>query len=179
MKFKVLLIACIALSVALDARAQKSNAEYIEDLKTAGYPGILPLSFSITKKNYALTALYKSKDDKNALNYFAEISANKDGASIVFRSYWQCAPTDNAKLLQERIIMISGQKVEAYYSCGHSPGESKTHEIYVIKSPAGNDFAKRAFVETNYVFVHLNGMPVPFHTEGFSKAMAESSGKAL
>ena len=148
-------------------------------MKTAGYPGILPLSFAITKKNFALTALYKSKDDKNALKYFAEISADKDGASIAFRSNWQCAPTDNAKLLQERIIMISGQKVETYYFCGYSPGESKTHEIHIIKSPAGNDFAKKAFVDTSYVFVHLNGLPVPFHAEGFSKAMAESSGKAL
>jgi hypothetical protein len=179
MKSKVLLIACIALSLSLGARAQKSNADYIEDLKTAGYPVIQPLSFAITKQKLAMTALYKSKDDKNALMHSVEISANKDGASIFFRVYRPCVPSENANRLQERIIMISGQKIEAYYYCGFGSADSQTNEVYRIKSTAGNDFAKKAFAEMNYVFVHLNDLPVPFHTEGFSKAMAESSGKAL
>ena len=179
MKSKVLLIACVALSLSLGARAQKSNAEYIEDLKTAGYPMINPHSFAVTKRKFALTTLYKSMDDKNGLMHSAEINANKDGASIYFRVYRPCVPTENANRLQERIIMISGQKLEAYYSCTFGSADSQTNEFYGIKSTAGNDFAKKAFAEMIYVFVHLNDLPVPFHTEGFSKAMAESSGKAL
>lgn len=179
MKTKVLLIVCVALSLSLGARAQKSNADYIEDLKTAGYPEIAPLSFAITKKKYALTTLYKSKDDKNGLSYIAEISAQKDGADIFFRAYRPCVRSEGAKRLQERIIMISGQKIEAYYYCGSGSGDTQTNEVYLIKSTAGKDFAKKAFAEMNYVFVHLNDLPVPFHTEGFSKAMEESSGQAL
>lgn len=75
--------------------------------------------------------------------------------------------------------MVSGQKLEAYYFCGYNNVDSQTQEVYGIKSTAGNDFAKKVFAEIDYVFVHINDMPVPFHTEGFSKAMAESSGKAL
>lgn len=181
MKTKVLLIACVALAFGLGARAQKSNADYIEDLKTAGYPEIVPASFAFTKMNYAMTSLYKSKskDDHNASIYLAEISADKDGANIIFRAYRPCVPPEGAKRLQERIIMISGQKIEAYYYCGAGAGDTQTHELYQIKSTAGKDFARKTFAETNYVFVHLNGLPVPFHTEGFSKVMAESSGKAL
>lgn len=178
MKSTVLLIACVACSLSLGVRAQKSNADYIEDLKTAGYPVIIPLSFAVTKRKFALTSLYKM-DDKNGLMHSAEISANKDGASIYFRVYRPCVPSENANRLHERIIMISGQKLEAYYSCNYGSADSRTNEFYGIKSTAGNDFAKKAFAEMNYVFVHLNDLPVPFHTEGFSKAMAEASGKAL
>jgi 2-C-methyl-D-erythritol 4-phosphate cytidylyltransferase len=74
--------------------------------------------------------------------------------------------------------MIDGQKVQADYSCV-SGGRTRTQEIYKIKSAAGNDYAKKTFSEKAYVLVHLNNVPVPFATEGFSKALAEASAKAL
>jgi len=179
MKSKVLLIAYIALTLSVGARAQKSNEDYFEELNTAGYPVTQPLSFAVTKRKYALTGLYKSIDDKNALIHTAEINANKDGADIFFRVNRPCVPTGNVSRLQERVIIVSGQKVETYYTCGYGSSESQTNEVYVIKSTSGKEFARKVFSEMKYVFVYLNGLPVPFHTEGFSEAMAESSGKAL
>lgn len=174
-----LLITCLVIFLCTNASAQKSAEDYIKELKAAGYSEIQPLSFAITKTNYALTGLFKGKADKTRLMFSAEISSDKDGANLFFRAYRKCTLSNkDARRLDEKIIVVHGQKIEAYYFCGAGQ-DGQTNEIYKIKSVAGSDFIKVAFTENNYVFVNMNGLPVPFHTEGFSKALAESSGKAL
>lgn len=179
MKKIVALAACIAISFSLGVNAQNSDAANLEELKAAGYPELRPFSFLAMKKKLAMTALYKSKLDKNPQIFTANISPDKEGASVYFQTFRLCTPTDKRVGLEERIIMVSSQKIEALYMCGIAPGQSNTTEIFMIKSASGHNFVKKEFTERNYVFVHLNGLPVPFHTEGFSQVITELSGKAL
>lgn len=171
--------AAVAFAICGSVGAQKSNAEYIDELKAAGYPDLRALSFDDTKEKFALTGLYRSEEDKDPVLAFAEISPTKEGADISFRVNRPCVVTDTSGRLPVQIILIDGQKVEAYYVCAMKRGGSKTNEFFAIKSPAGNEFARKAFMEAKYVFVHLNGLPVPFATGGFSRAIAEWGGKAL
>ncbi len=179
MKIKVMFIFAIALSLSLSARAQKSVKDYLDELKSAGFPDVRAVSFAATKKGLAMTTLFKNEDRKTGINYLAETYPAKDELNIVFKAFVPCELTDDTKMLRERIIMISDQKVVAYYGCAKEPGGSETKEIYLIKSTEGRDFAIRQFSEKNYVFVNLNGLPIPFHTEGFSELIAKIGGKAL
>lgn len=179
MKLKFWLAASVAVSFSLGASAQKSIAERLADLKTAGYPDVRALSFLDTKKQYALTGLYRNETDKDPQLYFAMISPNKDGASMAFKTNRPCAPNEKVRSLQQRIVSVSGQKIEAYYVCSAGPGVSETQEVFLIKSTAGNDFVKKEFAENEYVFVQVSDLPVPFQTNGFSGVLAQSSGKAL
>jgi hypothetical protein len=179
MKYNTLFALCITLSFIVGAHAQKPNVDYLKDLEAAGYPAFKVFSFDVTKKKFALTALYKSEADKDPLRNVAEILPTKEGTNMAFRTYRPCVITEKQGKPQERIIMVAGQKIEAYYACGITPNESKTHELFLIKSLEGNEFTKKQFSELEYVFVHLNDLPVPFDTGGFSRALTESSGKAL
>lgn len=179
MKLLIALATGLTLSFSHCAFAQPSNTELLEELKVAGFPEVQPLSFAVTKQRKALTALYTSKTSDKPLMYAAEIAAEKDGASVFFRAYRPCIPSDKSARLSERIIMVGNQKIEVFYACGIADGSTQTNEVFMIKSAAGKAFVKQQFEENHYVFVRLNNMPVPFHTEGFFRAMAEAGGKAL
>ena len=169
--------ASVALYLSTGASAQNPQTDYMAILKAAGFTNINVVSFAETKKKHALTFLYRSDTDKDPLTIFAEISPTKEGADLAFRVYRPCVQS-NGKL-QNQIIVISGQKIETSYGCAMSPHETKTQEIYIIKSLAGNDFAKKEFTESKYVVVDIFGLDLLISTEGFPQALAASSGKAL
>lgn len=177
MAFKFLFAAFLAIAFIFNASAQTSDEELAAELATT-YPFSTMLPFSKTKTNYSLTALFKSEAGKASVKYAAEVNAEKDGASVSFRAYRQCEPTDMKSRLPVQIIVVSGQKIEAYAVCGREPS-GQTSDIFLIKSAAGRDFVKKEFSEKTLVFVRLNGLPVPFDTGGFGQALTAASGKAL
>jgi hypothetical protein len=180
MKLRVLIATCVALSFSLSAYAQRSPQSFFDELAAAGYPDteMKVASFLKTKQRYTVTALYKTKTDKNPRFFYASVAPTKDGASVGFKESRSCIPNNDPGRLQERIIMVNGQKIETYLGCV-KVAESETQEIYAIKSPEGAQFVQREFATKDIVFVHLRGLPVPFLTEGFSQVLAEASGKAL
>lgn len=176
MQYKSLAVTLVAVTCVFNAAAQ-SNEELLEEM-AATYPYHKVLSFMVTKKNYALTALYKSESDKKGVLYAAEVTSQKDGASIGFRIYRECEPTDMKGRLPVKIIVVSGQKIEAFAACGREGGGA-TSDVFVIRSEAGRDFVKQQFADKSLVFVRLDGVPVPFETVGFGPVWTGSSGKAL
>lgn len=174
---KFLFAAFFAVALVFNVNAQTSDEDLATEM-SATYPFHKMLPLSKTKKNYALTVLYKSETDKASVMYAAEVNAEKDGASVSFRVYRQCEPTDLKSRLPVQIIVVSGQKIEAYAVCGKEPS-GETSDIFLIKSAAGKDFVKKEFAEKGLVFVRMNGLPVPFDTQGFGQALAAASGKAL
>lgn len=166
---------CMAFCFSMGAGAQGSNADYLAELKAKGYPQLQMLSYSVTKNVYAITALYKSKEDKSGRIFFANISA-EDG-KMAFKVAREC---DASGGLQERTVKVSGQKIQAHWMCVRdSVRPSNSQEVYLLKTAEGNAFAKKEFAEKQYVWVHVDGLPVPFHTEGYAQAVEEASRKAL
>lgn len=84
----------------------------------------------------------KSMDDKDLKLFFTNIVSHKDGAWIAFKVNTAFTPSDQRAGLTERVIKISGQKIEAYWMC-MGVGGSETQEAYLIKSAAGNDLISR------------------------------------
>ena len=152
---------------------------HIED--DLGYAGIKAVSFKVTKTNYSLTAIYKSKK-KNANSpptYLAEVSSYKSKPDLFFRTYKTCNITDNNRLI-EKTINISNQRITSHYMCTKVPGKSsETQELYIIKSQAGKDFARNEFSNKSYVFVKFEDMEIPFDTKGFSTIWDEESKPSL
>ena len=178
MKPLIALAACVAITFSQGVIAQTVE-EYFDELKAAGYTLYQTISFAKTKQKKALSALHKGEGDKNPLMFVAEIVMAKEGASLYFREFGPCVQSTQKDRLDERIIIVSNQKIEAYYLCGIGSGDRTTNAVYIVKSPAGQAFVNREFEENEYVYVRLNKLPVPFSTEGYRRAMTESGGKAL
>lgn len=166
------------LFLGCGVNAQQSTDIYFDQLNAAGYTQYNLVSFEKSKIESALTGLYMNKSDANPLMYGAEILPGKEGAKVIFRDYQPCVAVTNSSRLLHKIIKINGQKIEAYYGCGPSKSGAP-NSIYMIKSEAGNDFAKKEFTDNPFVFVQLENLPIPFDTKGFLKVLSEASGKAL
>jgi hypothetical protein len=163
--------------VGLNAHAQGTQAEYMEELARSGF-NVRMHSFFSTKQRLAFTVMEKvGVDRKEAHEYTAEIATTKTGAYVYFTAYRACIPTPFIQLT-ERIVSIEGQKMEAEYVCRTSAAR-RPQEIYIIKSVAGNEYVKKTFSEKALVLIHLNGVPVPFDMQGFSKVFTEASAKVL
>jgi hypothetical protein len=138
-----------------------------------------PLSFDDMENGTAMTGIKKNSVDQKPTLFTAQIQPTKDGAELMFLVFSECVLTDTSKL-NERIIKIAGQKINAFYACGYPPGKLGDYrQVYVIKSAQGKEFARRKFEEKKWVFVEFEGFPVPFETAGFAKFWAASSGSAL
>lgn len=138
-----------------------------------------PLSFDDMENGTAMTGIKKSSADQKPTLFTAKIQPTKDGAELTFLIFAECVLTDTAKL-NERIIKIADQKINAFYACGNPSGKPGDYrQVYVIKSAQGKEFARRKFEEKKWVFVEFEGFPVPFETAGFSKFWVASSGSAL
>lgn len=162
------------------AYEQDLNNQHLESLAVTGYPSVRALSFTETRRKYALTALFNSKNsNKNPRLYFADISPHKTGTSIGFRVHTQCTLSAGSGPLDERIISINSQKIEAFYKCLTINGKTETQEVFLIKSLEGNDFTKNEFAKNKVVYVHLNGLYIPFRTDGFLAAISDMDGEAL
>jgi len=179
MKRKIFLAASFVFFFAMSASAQKSNADYLDELKASGYPELATVSFKVTKKNYAITSLQKDKKDKIGLLHFATAVPTKDGVNVGFKILRSCIPSEKNERMTEQVINVGGRKVEVYYQCAVVPGEPVNHELFIVKSAAGNEFVKKVFIERKFVFVYLNNLPVPFETEGFAEVLEALDGKAL
>lgn len=177
---KYLLAGSAALS-GICAIAQLSDSDYVAwatqalERVLSQYPEMKTASFSFTKKGYALTRLAKSASDKEPLMFWASITPSKEGADLGFKTSRPCIPDNNR--LFDRIILVSGQKVDSAYMCIRLATENQ--EVFVIKSAEGKAFVHSEFAQRPYVFVELDGLPVPFKTEGFSSVLKASDGKAL
>ena len=174
---KRLIASFFVVLVGLNAHAQVSQAEYMEELARSGF-NVRMHSFFSTKQRLARTVIDKvGVDTKEAREYTAEIATTKIGPYVYFTAYRECIPTPFMQMM-ERIVSIEGQKMEAEYTC-RSGARKRNQEIYIIKSVAGNEYAKKTFSEKAIVSIDLNGVPVPFDMQGFSKAFAEASAKPL
>ena len=168
--------------IALNRLVQAQSSDYLTWVKQSldrlntYYPSSRLASFAITNERYALTFLYKDKAEKSPpLIFWASIVGVADGADLGFKSSRACVSRGDE--LQERIISVSGQKIQANYMCAKLP--SGDQEVYVIKTNQGKMFVRGEFEKREMVVVELDGLPVPFQTDGFVRAWDKSSGKAL
>ncbi|MFG6416534.1 hypothetical protein ACG02S_21800 [Roseateles sp. DC23W] len=172
--------AVFSIALLFSGHARAVDQAQIDEV-TAAYPVQKLMTLEDTKRRYALTGLYKSKEDETPVIAFAEVHLEKNGVSVAFRLNLTCAPTDlsdRTRPLPQQVISVGNQKVEAYWVCSREPSGEMSN-LFLIKSDAGKTFVNGEFSKEGLVFVRLNGTLVPFNAKGFSQALSAGGGKAL
>jgi hypothetical protein len=159
----------------LSAHAQqqpRTHVEQFDDLTKAGYPIVKTLSFAENQIGHiSLTALYKSESDTRPLVFSAHVSPTKEGGAVVgFIAYSSCTLTQQ---IHETFVEVDGQKARATTFCAPTTEISDTADAFAIDTVEGTAYAMSEFTSKNYVSVRLNGIEVPFRTDGFAETLAD------
>jgi hypothetical protein len=169
--------------------SNNNNVEFSDDAKrllslhnkltNKGGKGVKAISFKESKLQFALTILHDGKREKPPM-HLAKVSASSKGADISFKVYHNCTLTGRDDNLIRRVIRIDDKNVSALSGCGKEQGKDNTMvEVFLIKSRAGKEYARKKFLENEYVFVDFGSGLIPFSTEGFESAWNRADQPAL
>ncbi len=156
---------------------KKFSDQRVQELGLQGYQTIVSLSFKDNKDDYTSTTLSKSDDidGPGSAYYMVGVGRNLSTNKInIFIRY----PASICKLQGKPILKslyINEQAVEMVGTCVTYPGETKHVWVFAPKNPQGNSFVYNAFSSQEMVMFVINGVTVPFETEGFTEVYQKIS----
>lgn len=139
-----------------------------------GFKGIKTMSFSESNMG-ALTGFVRDNGEQKVFQVRVDTDSDHK-PSLTFLSHDPCAHP--GRLLRNETVRIDGQNLKAKGLCAPDR-RGNNMMVYLLESEAGLNFAANAFRNSRYVFAEIEGIEVPFDTDGFSEAWMDAAQPAL
>lgn len=176
LKFPLAVAASFLLCTA--AHAQKSQKDYFDALKAAGFERYTAVPFSTVKVGFAVTELLRSSADKLGEAFHAVVSTSAEGTRLVFKRIGPCSVGVGFDKPVVRPIVVNGKTLDASAKC-YRATDGGQEEVYAPQSADSRTFVHNEFRTKPFVFVQLDRqVSIPFKTDGFDDAL-KSGGLSL